>query len=122
MDHRLLNIAKAVAQSAIDAYNNHATFMYLSHGADSDIAKAVYSELVVGAKAKSKPWKLAQNITKVALIAWWRQNRTQVNEIKIMHIESNSLFGRAHTAAHATLKKMIRQTNYQRRLAIAYSS
>lgn len=121
MDHRLLNISKALAQSVIDAYNARPIFMLLTNGVSGDASRAVYDELVIGAKAKTSIYKLSKNITRVALIAWWRQSKTQVSEIKIMYVESNSLFGRAQMAAHATLKKMIRETNYQRRLSYAMS-
>lgn len=121
MDHRLLNISKALAQSAIDAYNTRPVFMHLTLGIAGDASRAVYDELVIGAKARTSIYKLSKTITSVALISWWRQNKTQVNEIKIMYVESNSLFGRAQMAVHATLKKMIRETNYQRRLCRAMS-
>ena len=122
MEQRLLNISKALAQSAIDGYNHHATYMYATANGVGDVTRAVYNELVIGAKAKSKVWKLSKNVTKVALIAYWRSlSYSRANEAKILNVENDTLFSRANMAVHATLKKMIRETNYQRRLAQAMS-
>lgn len=115
MEHRLLCISKALAQSAIDAHNHHATYLYLNAGVTGDTARAVYNELVVGAKAKSSARKLAKNITRVALLAYWRSIRVIGRNQSKVH-ESGGSFIRAHLAVHSTLKKMIRETNFQRKL------
>lgn len=117
MEARLTNISKTLAQSAIDAYNGRATFVYVTGTSESAI-RVVYNELVIGAKAKTDEFKLAKNVTKVALIAYWRSTKYFIDEHKLNNLENDTLFRRAVLATHATLRKMIRTTNYQRRLGI----
>lgn len=119
MDQRLSNIAKAIAQSAINGFNNRAVPMY--YGEMYSITRAVYDELMIGAKAKSNPWKLSSSAAKAAIISHWRQTRGYFNHHWLNSLENDSMFVRAHTAAHATLQKMIRTTNHNERLNKAYS-
>jgi hypothetical protein len=111
MDHRLQNISKAVAQSAINTYSNYAVFRNIHHNGANEVVRKVYNELVIGVKCKVNVWKLAKLVTTSAIIAY-QQNKNPY----FSSIQSNALFIRAHTAVHATLKKMIRETNHQRRL------
>jgi len=118
METRLLSISKALAQSAIDGYNSRATYMYLISA--DNAAKRVYTELLIGAKYKTTQFRLAKNIARVALIVYWESTSLIIDEFKLnkkmRDIENDSLFRRAVLATNATLKRMIKETNYQRRL------
>lgn len=118
MEQRLKDIAKAIGQSAINAYNSRAVPFYTNES--FAITRVVYDELVIGAQAKSDPWKLARRAAQAAIICHWRETRGYFNHVWIDGLERDGLFVRAHTAAHATLQKMIRTTNYNRRLLEAY--
>jgi len=115
MEPRLFNISKALAQSAIDAYNTRATFMYT--GTVDGVTRQVYNELLIGTRAKSDEFKLAKNITRVALVAHWAQSLGKpFDEFTRNIVEDGTFFKRAVLATHATLRKMIKETNYQRKL------
>lgn len=112
METRLRSIANALAESAIDSYNRRATFIYLS-GIVENTVRLVYDELLIGVRNKTDVWKLAKNVTKIAVFAYRRATGTHSSYVD-SSIESETLFQRAALATHATLKKMIKQTNYQR--------
>ena len=114
MEIKLRNIANALAQSAIDAYNGRATFVYLS-GIVENTVRLVYNELLIGVNNKNDEWKISRDVTRVALIAYWKT--TGVNYMtSLQNLENETLFSRGVLATHATLKKMMKETNYQRRL------
>lgn len=121
MDPKLFSISKALAATAIDAYNARGVFRYLNDG-PGKIASAVYEELMIGSKVMTTVDKLASNITKVSLISYWRDGGS-INEVQITYrlqgLEHTDGFQRAVMATKACLKKMIRETNYQRRLNTA---
>lgn len=114
MDARLYSISKALAQAAIDAYNSRPVFLY--HSSTDSAVRCVYGELIIGAKCKTAEWRLAKNVTRVALIAYWQSTTAYIDHYKLQNIETDSLFRRAVFAVNASLRKMIRETNYQRRL------
>lgn len=117
MDHRLLQISKAIAQSAINAYygSNMFSGVHSATGA-LDITRKVYDELVIGVKCKVNTSKLAKLATTAALIAH-QKNRTSIigGPVNQPTVAGGDLFTRAHIAALAALQKMIRETNHQRR-------
>ena len=117
MEHRLLSISRAIAQSAIAAYVGRAAFTYQ---VDSAVPR-VYEELVIGAKCKSSTYKLARTLTKAAICAYWKNTQAYVDHIRLANMENEATFHRAFMASHATLKKMIRETNNQRRLHLVLS-
>lgn len=121
MDPKLYNISRALAGCAIDAHNARATFANLID--DREIISSVYDELSIGAKARTTVVKLAHNITKISLICYWRAGAA--NDIQIAHrfqgMEKSTSFERAVMATKACLKKMIKETNYQRRLQTTFS-
>lgn len=116
METRLLNISKAIAQVSIDAYNSRATFIY---NTDGSVEKKVYNEIVIGVRCKATPWRLAKLLATVAILAY-QQNKDPFRS-KDPALTNPNLFNRAHMAAHQVLKKMIRQTNYDRKLDRALS-
>ncbi len=118
MDTRLRNIANALAETAIDSYNRRGTFMYLAGIVDNTV-RVVYNELLIGVHNKTSEFKLAENIAKVAILAYHRATGV-ADTYKCQNIESETLFKRSALATHATLQKMIKQTNFQRRLQLAY--
>lgn len=118
MEQRLKDIAKAIGQSAINAYNSRAVPFYTSES--FAITKAVYDEIVICVQAKSNPWKLARSAAQAAIICHWRETRGHFSHLWLEGLERDVLFTRAQIAAHATLRKMIKTTNYNRRLASVY--
>lgn len=117
MDTRLRNIANALAETAIDSYNRRGTFMYLAGIVDNTV-RVVYNELLIGVHNKTSEFKLAENVAKVAILAYHKATGADTN--KYQNIESETLFKRSALATHATLQRMIKQTNFQRRLRLAY--
>ncbi len=113
MHPQLRNIANTLAQSAIDAYNARATFSYLA-GIVEPTIRLVYDELLIGAKAKTSQFRLAKNIARIAVISYFRMTGTG-NTSHLQNLEDSTCFQRATMATHASLKKMINVTNYQRR-------
>lgn len=120
METRLRHISDALAQSAVDSYNRRPTLVYLT-GITDNIVRLVYNELLIGAVNKTNDHKLAKNITKVALFAYWRGTGASLDHERLRNIENETLFHQATIATHATLKKMIKQTNYNRLLGLAMS-
>lgn len=115
MDKRLQSISDTLAGTAIDTFNGRATFIFFSGIADRTI-RLVYEELLLGIKYKLHDLNLARNITKVSIIAYCKAIGMGSSE-QVITIERDPLFLAAVLQTHTALKKMIKETNFQRRLA-----
>jgi hypothetical protein len=115
METRLNYISKALAEIAINSFNSRATFVKLITGELDIVVSRVYDELLLGVKNKISEFKLAKNITKIALLAYWQSINKCIDTVEMSNLEFGSVFQRTVLATHATLKKMIKRTNEQRK-------
>ncbi len=104
MDRRLLVMAGELAQTAIDIYSCRPTFSYLAPNSDLT-ARRVYNELMISVKAKLPLDNLAENVAKIAVSSYCgvvchKLPTATIHETKTL------------------LKRLITQTNTQRKLLI----